>query len=262
MKTPYTLVIVPFKGQVDYLVKFCESLLSKSYVTGMAYAVVLYDDGSTTSELDYLYENTKKWKPLIVRNENVGYTKAVHTIFDTFCNYEKVFDYLLLANSDVKLNPGTMYSMVKRMNYNANTAVVGGKILKYDTDEIIHTGTRVENDKIVDPYVGLKINDPSTNFVERRLWVNGCCCLYNLHIMRKENLNVDLEFSPAYFEEADLMTRMNVLGYSVLYEPRAEIHHVVNATMGNDRPKYEKVFWANWQRYLDKWKSRFPELEF
>lgn len=258
MKYPYIGVFIPFKGECNFVLDCVYSIVN-SYITGFSYFIVCYDDGSTEQELNYLWRSLKQNFPqdiVIVKNNNVEYTQAVHNITE-YCKRDTNLDYLLLLNSDTKLHRGTFYSLVRRMTNNPYIAAVGGKIIKMGTNEIQHTGTRLENKQIVDPYCGLDINNPETNQVERRLWVNGCATLYNLRILRKENLNFSLEFKPAYFEEADLMTELNIRGYSVLYEPRAVIEHKLNATMNKDRERYEKAFWANWEKYKSKWEPYY-----
>jgi len=258
MKYPYIGVFIPFKGECNFVLDCVYSIVN-SYITGFSYFIVCYDDGSTEQELNYLWRSLKQNFPqdiVIVKNNNVEYTQAVHNITE-YCKRDTNLDYLLLLNSDTKLHRGTFYSLVRRMTNNPYIAAVGGKIIKMGTNEIQHTGTRLENKQIVDPYCGLDINNPETNQVERRLWVNGCATLYNLRILRKENLNFSLEFKPAYFEEADLMTELNIRGYSVLYEPRAVIEHKLNATMNKDRERYEIAFWKNWDVYKSKWEPYY-----
>jgi GT2 family glycosyltransferase len=261
MRNPFVLIVIPFKNEVPLLLQLVNSI-TKSYISGFSWSIMFWDDGSRNDQIDLLWNSVSK-DMVIFKHDNVGYTQAVWNILN-FSKGETQFDHLLLLNSDIKFETGTFFSMVKRSVSNPNIAAVGGKILKYDTNEILHTGTRIKNGEIDDPYCKLDRNDPQTNFTERRLWVNGSATLYKLDVLRKENLNFDLDFSPAYFEEADLMSRLNMLGYAVMYEPRAVIHHVMNATHNKERDKYEKVFWTNWQKYLEKWKPLFnsKQLQF
>jgi len=264
MRKPSVLVAIPFKGEIDYLVAAVDSIMREQYVSGINYSFVLWDDGSSDDELNHLYNSVDK-RVLIFRNENVGYTRAVYNIFDYFMKNTPT-DYILLANSDIKFRKGSFYAMVSRMNMNANYAVVGGKILDYNGDMIIHTGTIVNSDGtgVLDPYCSLHKDDPLANNMERRLWTNGCASLYNLNVLRKENLNFDLNYTPAYFEESKLCTSLNLLGYSVIYEPKCEIGHKRNVTMNQKRSENEKYFWANWQRYQDECFPLFksPRLQF
>ena len=267
MEKPFVLCAIPFKGQIPLVVECINSLL-RSYVSGFAWSAIAWDDGSSDNELNQLWSSVPR-DILIARHENVGYTQAVYNIVD-FAKKEN-FHFLLLCNSDVKFHTGSFHAMVKRLAQNPNYAAVGCKVLKWGDNIILHTGTKLGDDetpehkmKIIDPYCGFQKDDPRTMNVERRLWANGASVLYNLDILRKENLNFDLEFSPAYFEEADLMTKLNFLGYPTLYEPRAVIEHVVNGTMGKEREKFEKVFWLNWYKYLHKWEPYFnsKQLQF
>lgn len=263
MKKPFVLVVVPFKGNPKYTLDFLYSMMH-IYASGFSYSVLLWDDGSSEEDLNYLYSSiTNTYGPnhfIIIKHDNVGYTQSVINIVN-LAKGQVEYDYLLLANNDLKIRPGCFYSLINRMKSNPNIAVVGGKIIKMGTDIIQHTGTRLENCEIVDPYCGLNEKDPITMNVERRLWVNGACSLYNLRILRKENLNFSEEFLPAYFEESDLQTELNMRGYSILYEPRAEIEHMVGGTMGQEKQKYEKIFWTNWEKYLNKWKPRFDSKQ-
>jgi len=257
-KKPFILVVVPFKDEESFVLNFVDSLF-KSVVNEFSYSLLLWDDGSTDDTLDSLIKYIDNSIPIFKHN-NVEYTQTAFDIVE-YSKSLNQYDYLLLVNSDVKFEPETMISLVETLNCNSNVAAVGGKVVDYYDLEIKHTGTRLVNGEIVDPYVGLNMSDSKTNFVERRLWVTGCCVLYNLNILRKEHLNFDLEFKPSYFEEADLMTKLNVMGYSVMYEPKAVVRHLVNATHNKERDKYENVFWTNWNKYLEKWKPKFESKE-
>ena len=131
MRKPYVLVAIPFKSQVKLLKEAVFSFL-ESYVSGMTFSIILWDDGSKVEELDELYNSIPR-QVTIVRHENVGYTKAVHNIVN-FCKSESRIDYLLLCNSDIKMRKGSFYSIVNRMLTNNNIGAVGG-VLKYGTDE-------------------------------------------------------------------------------------------------------------------------------
>jgi len=251
------LVAIPFKNKSDLTISCLESLI-RSYVSGLTYEILLISDGSKNEEINNVLKNNPYGNTIqLKKQQNVGYTKTIYDVVE----YAKKrgFDYLLLSNNDIKFLHGTLYSLVKKISSNPNIANVGCKILHWTDDVIIHTGTRINKkceNWIENPYCGLSPDDPIVNFSERRLWNNGCCSIYNLDILRKENMNFDLSFS-IYFEESDLMTRFNLKGYSVLYEPRSIVRHKVNATVGDDIEKYGPIFNKNWELYLSKWKKYF-----
>lgn len=252
MKKPYISIIIPFYNKSDLVIS-CVNSIFNSYISGFAYQIHLWDDGSSQEELDKIKKSVNNCVGIIQNKKNIGYTQTCINII----NFTKQsdFDYLFLMNSDIKLFPNTFTSLVKRISSNNNIAAVGGKVIHWTDDVIIHTGTRIKNNKISDPYCGLHINDPITNNVERRLWVNGCYCLYNIDILRKEKLNFNQDFSPSYFEESDLMTELNIRGYPVLYEPKAKARHLVNGTTRDFN--YGKIFEDNWHKYLNKWEKYF-----
>lgn len=259
MKQPHVLIVVPFKGAIDYCKNLIDSFKTL-YISGFTWSAIFWDDGSVEADLLGLYNHIQKSNPgiMIIKHNNQGYTKTCFDIFETF-KADLRIDYLLLTNSDIKFRPASIHAMTKRIMSNTNIAVVGAKVLNYESDTIQHTGTIVDHsceNNVGNPYCGLDRLDPQANFVERRLWAHGCSAMYNLDILRKRNLNFDLNFTPAYFEESDLMTRLNVMGYPIIYEPRAEVEHAMNSTHRNERSKYTEVFWANWQKYLDRWKDK------
>jgi len=263
MKKPYIIVVVPFKGKCDLVVSCIQSLVY-SYISGFAYQFYLIDDSGTDKNKKILesklgnlincvyYHNNKR---------NIGLTRSLYNLIEEVkADDKKQHTHMLIVNNDVVFLTGTFNALVKRALSNPNIANVGCKILDWNQDFIIHTGTRINRkceNWIDNPFVGLHRNDPISNNVERRLWNNGCCSLYNLDILKKENMNFDLDFSPAYFEEADLMTRLNLKGYSVLFEPNAIVRHKMNATVNDEIQKYGVIFERNWKLYLNKWKKHF-----
>lgn len=252
MKTPYILVVIPFYNKSDLVIS-CLNSIVRSYIQGFNYQIIIWNDGSSEDELSKLQQSIDNRIGIYNNNRNIGYTLSCIDIV----NYAKQenFDYLFLLNNDTILFPDAFTNLFRRINSNNNICAVGGKVIHWTDDIIIHTGTRISNNKISDPYCGLEINNPITNHVERRLWVNGCYCLYNLDILRKENLNFNTDFLPAYFEESDLMTELNMRGYSVIYEPKARVRHLVNGTTRDY--DYGKIFEDNWQKYLNKWEKYF-----
>jgi len=260
---PRVLVVIPFIGKPEF-VKSCLDSVLNSKIHDFDLTITLLDDGSSSEDLDKL-RNLGVPDAFIVRNsKNIGYTRSVYNIVE----YSKLnnFNYLLLCNSDVSILQHSIQTLVERMISNSNISVVGCKVLDWNSDHIIHTGTRINRNCenwIENPYCGLRVDDKHTKFVERRLWVNGCCALYNIDILKKENLNFSLEFSPAYFEESDLCTELNLRKYSVIYDPSAVVRHFVNATV-RDYPEYNKIFSDNWNKYLSKWQKYFnsPILNF
>jgi hypothetical protein len=252
MKNPYILVSIPFYNKSDLTISCLDSLF-KSYISGFNWQVILWDDGSSKEELNRLKNSIDIHVGIICNEKNIGYTQTCINAVN-YAKHEN-FDYLFLLNNDTILFQDAFTNLVKRILTNNNIAAVGGKVIHWNENIIIHTGTRIKNNKISDPYCGLEINNPITNHVERRLWVNGCYCLYNLDILRKENLNFNPDFGPAYFEESDLMTELNMRGYSVIYEPKARVRHLVNGTTRDYN--FGKIFDDNWNKYLNKWEKYF-----
>lgn len=255
MKKPYCLVVIPFKNKADLVINCVNSILN-SYISGFNYYIILISDGSEETEIEKIEKTYNNLVP-VIRREQLGYTKQIYDIVNEIkC---LTYDYILICNNDILFFHNTFTNLVNILKTKVNCACVGCKVLYWDNDIIAHTGVRINNkfeNSIENPYVGLNMNDPKTNGIERRLWVNGCCSIYNLDILRKENLNFSLDFMPAYFEESDLQTELNLRGYSVLYNPTSIVRHLINGTTRDDSI-YCQIFENNWKLYLNKWKPYF-----
>jgi hypothetical protein len=93
-KNPFVLVAIPVKGEIDLTIQ-CLKSLSQSYVTGLAYSVLLWDDGSTNDELNHLYNNRVFNESIIIQHPNVGYTQSVYNLFNETNTNFNMFDYLV-----------------------------------------------------------------------------------------------------------------------------------------------------------------------
>jgi len=247
MKTPHTLVMIPFKGEIPLLIQSLKSILD-SYISEFSYAMILWDDGSTDQELNILWNNIPQFIT-IIKNNYVGYNQTIYNMLN-WVKYGSNSDLLLLCNSDIKVHTRTFFSITQAILHNPNIAAVGGKVLNMGTDLIKHTGVRLEGNNIIEPYIGLNKSDSRTNFKERRLWVDSSCVMYNLDILRKENLNFDIDS----FGEENLMTKLNLLGYSIMYDPKSEIEHLGESSHNHQQ--------KNWDQYKTKWEPLYSKLQF
>lgn len=248
------LIAIPFMNGTDFLQRAIDGLKDSNYT------ILLVNDGSSLNESESarnICKNSSKIH-MVTNTVNIGYVHTINRIIGEAIR--RNIDFLILANSDTIFTDTDVEALLDLIQ-RPNVVAVGGKIVDYDTGtKIIHTGTRLENGEIVDPYIGRDFQDPIVNDIERRLWVNGCAVAYDMGIFRHYGFKFDTAFSPAYFEESDLMTMFNLMGLTVLYQPKAEIRHFVKATMGKD-PKSPKIFWDNWNKYLARWAPFFSSKQ-
>ncbi|WP_417582433.1 class I SAM-dependent methyltransferase [Nitrincola sp.] len=133
--------------------------------------------------------------------------------------------YLLFLNNDTLVKPGALHAATKVFQERNNIGAVGGKIVLLD-------GTLQEAGSIVwkdgsclgygrgrDPY--------ETEFQFRREvdYCSGAFLMLPRALFAKLG-GFDTTFAPAYYEETDLCMRLRQAGYSVIYEPEAEITHI------------------------------------
>jgi hypothetical protein len=104
MKKPFVLVVMPFKGHPKYVLDFLYSM-AHSYVSGFSYSILLWNDGTSEEDLNYLYHSiTSTYGPnrfKIIKHDNVGYTQAVINIVN-LAKAQIEYDYLMIVNSDIK----------------------------------------------------------------------------------------------------------------------------------------------------------------
>jgi len=231
-------VVVNYNAR-EYLLSCVGSLLAE----GVA-LVVVADNGSTDgSEMALLERHPEaKWVPT---GANLGYGTAANigaAVVDS--------TYILISNADVVVSPGSVTRLRSFLEGRPDVALVGPRI--HGSDGVLYPSARRFPDLFEAFGHGILGQFWAGNPFSRRYrmddwdhakarevdWVSGACFL-----ARREAWDAVGGFDRAYFmymEDVDLCWRLARAGWSVAYEPAAEVTHVQGVSA--DRTPYRMLF--------------------
>lgn len=199
--------------------------------TGLPWELVVVDDGSTDESLSILARDFPQVTCL--RNEvNAGFSVTANKGIRA-----ARFSWVLLLNSDVKLEPGYFAPLLK---YTRRPGVFGvmGRIVGWE-DDIIQDGARF-------PYCqGAKIKTSGQYLLAEEeamregiysMYISGANSFFNRELFLALGGFNEL-FSPYYAEDTELSFRAWRLGYTCWYDHFAICRHRVSATIATHRKK-------------------------
>ena len=205
-------VVTPNYNGERFLKTFLESLNEDSEYIG---EVIIIDNGSSDSSIDYLKNNKFNFPLVLIENkENVGFSPAVNQ------GIRKAKNSLIFSiNNDTEIKKGSIKKLIDLINSSDDIFSVQAKMLQYNNKDLI--------DDVGDEYNLLawtkKVgeNHKSSEYVEVRDIFSSCAgaAMYNKSILEEIGLFDDNFF--AYMEDVDLAIRSRINGYRNLLCPEA-----------------------------------------
>ncbi len=256
MNEDASAVVVNYNAK-EYLLACIESLSDE----GLA-MVVVADSGSTDGSAQAVSERypTVKWVPT---GANLGYGTAANigaALVDGA--------YLLVSNADVVVEEGTVATLRRFLETNPQVAVVGPRIV--DARGELYPSARHFPDMLEALGHGIVGQFWAGNPFSRRYrmtdwdhsrrrevdWVSGA-----FFLARREAWDEVGGFDSTFFmymEDVDLCWRLRGKGWSVAYEPAAQVTHIQGVSA--DRHPYRMLFahhvsmWRFAQRTTTGWR--------
>jgi GT2 family glycosyltransferase len=187
-----------------------------------AMQVILVDSGSRDAVARI--ETIVKGLDVIRFRYNIGFVEG--------CNagLERVrAEATLFLNNDVLLNPGAVQNAMARLWATESAGAVGGKVIR-PHGLLQEAGSIVWRDGWISGYLrDQDPNVPEANFVRAVDYCSAVFLLCKTEVLRQLK-GFDTDYSPAYFEEADLCLRMRKIGFSTIYDPAVSLQHYEFAT--------------------------------
>ncbi|MCS0674066.1 glycosyltransferase [Cytobacillus firmus] len=243
-------IIIPVYNKWEYTQACLKSIYQNT--NNVDYEIIIADDMSTdrTKELSDFFDNTR----IIKDGKNRGFLKNCNNAV-RFANGK----YLMFLNNDTIVQNGWLNHLVDLIESDEKVGLVGAKLVKTN-GELQEAGSIIFNEGSCLGYGrGDNPNKPEYSFVREVHYCSGACIL-----VKKDLFNLvgkfDEQFSPAYYEEVDLAMKIRELGYKVMYQPLAIIHHhEFGSSSSSSAISLQK---ANREKFKKKWKKQIKSFQF
>ncbi len=233
-------VIPNYNGEI-LLPQVLPTVLTALNNAGVSFEIIVVDDCSADGSIPLLREKFPGIK--VVQNKiNSGFSvtsnKGIH---------EAKYDWVLLLNSDVKLEPDYFKSLLKYTE-RANVFGVMGRILGWD-DDTIQDGSKY-------PFFhGVKIKTSGNYLLKTKqemddgifsMYLSGANAFVNKKIFLEIGGLNEL-FSPFYVEDFELSLRAWRMGYECYYDYNAVCRHKTSVTIvsSNKKKDIKKIYNRN-----------------
>lgn len=244
---PLVTIIIPVHNQWDYTYRCLKSIHLNTSET-VKYEVVLIDDCSTddTRNIGKIIKNIS----LIINESNLGFLLS--------CNKASKLakgKYIHFLNNDTYVHPNWLSSLVKLIENDDRTGIVGSKLI-YPNGKLQEAGGIVWHDASGMNYG--KYDDPDKseyNYVKEVDYVSGASMLIKKDLWEQLN-GFDERYIPAYYEDTDLAYSIRALGYKIQYQPLSVVTHfegVSNGLEANSGIKKHQV--SNRSKFYNKWET-------
>ena len=217
-------VVVPNYNGRELLPLIIPAAFSALRQAGLPYEVIIADDASTDSSVQWLNE-AYPHVLVIASQQNRGFSATANMGIRA-----AGFQWILLLNSDVILTPDYFEYLLSYRSY-PNLLGVTGRMIGWE-DEIIQEAGKypvMQGAKIKTAYDFIPL-DPSHSDRWPCFYLSGANAFINKEVFDKIG-HFNEVFSPFYAEDAELSLRAWRLGYASYYEHRAVCRHRQSATI-------------------------------
>lgn len=216
-------IITPNYNGVEFLDKYFKSLSQDSDHIG---EVIIIDNGSTDSSLDYIKKNTFSFPVVVIENsENLGFAPAVNQGI-----LKSKYDYIFSLNNDTEVKKGSIKAMLDLIR-DDDVFSVQAKMLQAQNKKLIDDAGDEYN--LLGWTKKIGENQNSNNYSQVFEIFSSCAgaALYKKSVFTEIGLFDDNFF--AYMEDVDLAIRSQIYGYKNLLCPDAIVYHIGSATSGS-----------------------------
>ncbi|WP_407378863.1 glycosyltransferase family 2 protein [Methanobrevibacter sp.] len=216
-------VVTPNYNGAKFLKKYFDSLNADSECIG---EVIIVDNGSTDSSLNYIENSSFNFPVVIIKNdENLGFAKAVNQGI-----LKARHDFIFSLNNDTEIKEGSIKPMLELISQD-DVFSVQAKMLKADNRSLIDDAGDEYNLLAWTKKTGENQDSDKYNNVCEIFSSCAGAALYKKSVLDKLGLFDENYF--AYMEDVDLAVRSQINGYRNLLCPEAIVYHIGSATSGS-----------------------------
>jgi GT2 family glycosyltransferase len=238
IKRTISIVIPNYNGK-KLLATYLPYTFAAIKNAGVAYEVIVVDDGSKDDSVDFIKKEYPQVK-LVVNTRNSGFSYT--------CNQGIAvaqYELILLLNSDVKLTPDYFERQFKYFEAD-DTFGVMGRIIDMEGDHI-------QDAARMPKFNGLKLKTEYFYYTDDSadrlytFYLSGANALIDAAKLKQIGGFYEL-FSPFYCEDMELSLRAWKLGWKCYYEHQAICRHQISATTKD----YQKPKWIKSTYYRNR----------
>lgn len=217
-----TAVVVPNWNGEAFLRECLDSLVAQT----CPLTIIVVDNGSTDGSRMIL-ESYKERVITIYRDRNYGFTGGVNPGIEYAINHG--FDSVALLNNDAAAMPDWLEQLSAPLK--DNVGITTSLILSADGSTIDTTGDTMTTWGLPYPRGRKQLSTSLTSHENEYVFgASGGASLYSVAMLKEIGL-FDQDFF-AYYEDVDLSYRAQLMGWKVLFVPKARVLHRISATSG------------------------------
>ncbi len=223
-------ILIPVYNKINYTKHCLEDLQQRTNnINKDNVEIVVIDDGSSDGTTEWIHNNYKE-VTVLHGNGNLFWSGAINLGLKYAIN-QKGFDYVLFWNNDIIVADDYFENLIKLIENQNITGIVGSKIITlYDKSIIWGYGGYFF------PKNGKKgmygyFEEDKEEFLQKREvdWVTGMGALVSRHVVEKIGLCDNKRF-PQYFGDMDFSYRAKLAGFKVIVSPELVIYNDTSNT--------------------------------
>jgi len=215
--------------------------------------VLVIDNGSTDGSIDEIRANYPK-SNILSTNFDQGY--AGNNNFGIFL-HEKVYNYLFILNEDTLLLDGCIEELVKELECDNTTGIVGPLVLNESDDGVVQSNGGWYSRRGTSGWIDFRREARLVEVSSREVvWIHGCALMIRWELFQSLS-----GFHTGYYytwEEVDLCLRARKIGHKCRVVPKARLVHRDIP----DNPSWTSFYYHYRNRYFCMWAhcSRFAVI--
>jgi len=266
-------VIIVNYGTADLVIEAVESVLARDH-GGRAVEIHIVDNASPNNDAEVLSKAhaERGWAEKAVtfwpETENHGFGRGNNIVLHALAKRDHAPEFVFLLNSDAWLENETIDILARALEADPSACGAGAGILHENGDPAVAAFRFPTMSSEVARTIGI-------GFVERMLkkarvalppdhdgpvdWVAGASVMFRFKALREVDFFDPIYF--LYFEEVDMMRRMRMAGWHMLYVTDALVTHIAGVSTevktGHYKEQPRPVFvYESWRYYFHRQHGR------
>lgn len=241
-------VIIPNLDGQEFLPTCLKSLKEQN----IDFEVIVIDNASSDKSVEFVKNNYPQFT-LFCNQENLGFATAVNQGIKASNS-----EYVLLLNSDVKLEPSAVSNLLECIEKDEKIFAVSSKMIQYnDPTKMDDAGDEYT---IIGWTCRVGYGKSPEDYMDEREIFSTCAgaAVYRRSIL--DEIGYFDENFFAYMEDVDISYRARINGYKCLYCPDAVAYHVGSLTSGSRYNEFKIRLAARNNVYVPYKNMPLPQL--